>query len=193
MEFAAYQKQVVGFALPSAQSASYLVPGAIAEIAEVVDVFSKGHRDGYTPEVRREKLTKELGDCAWFSAAGVHYLADEDRLEQLHETDYTETDIVSGGVRQMMRDKVTPELAIVTPGLVLASSIPDFLELWARDQGKDDIDPGEYWNLFSSLYLATQIAAAFAGIPWEVVQQANIDKLSSRSQRGVLSGSGDDR
>jgi len=42
------------------------------------------------------------------------------------------------------------------------------------------------------LWYVAQVATE-AGLDLEEVAQANLDKLASRAERGVLSGSGDDR
>lgn len=187
MEFKAYQDAVVGFALPSAQSASYLVPGAIAEVGEVLGVIAKWERDEFSVQELRKRLTKELGDCAWFGAAGVRFLADAD---DLHRED-------TEGLIAQIRDQLKKfyadlELNDFTAGsLFLLTSVQELGNAWGEFlEGKNEVD---FQSLFSTFYIAARVAAAMMLIDWEDVQEGNITKLSGRQAVGTIKGDGDDR
>ena len=74
MNMREYQEKALSFALPSAKTLHYLIPGLCGEAGEVASVFAKQHRD-YTPfgEMALE-LQKELGDILWFVAVTASHL-----------------------------------------------------------------------------------------------------------------------
>jgi NTP pyrophosphatase (non-canonical NTP hydrolase) len=72
-----YQEKAWSYALPSAQTFSYLFPGIAAEVGELCGVQAKYVRDRTcsTDHWMWEKdLQKELGDVLWF-VAGIAYSA----------------------------------------------------------------------------------------------------------------------
>lgn len=64
MDFDDYQKKAWSYAMDSAKTTRYLVPGLGAEVGEIQSLFSKQVRDGTL--IDEEALTKELGDVLWF-------------------------------------------------------------------------------------------------------------------------------
>lgn len=68
MNFSEYQESAVALAsYPRDKSDEYLFPSLSVEANEVLDLWAKGIRDGYS--VDRDKLKGELGDVLWFVAA----------------------------------------------------------------------------------------------------------------------------
>lgn len=66
MNFDDYQKQAMGFRLPSATEA-YALFGLSGEVGELLGSVAKDIRDNRVPNL--EHLKKELGDVLWFVAA----------------------------------------------------------------------------------------------------------------------------
>lgn len=64
MNFDDYQQKAWSFALDSAKTTNYLIPGLGAEVGELLSLFAKKVRDGNLMD--DEALTKELGDILWF-------------------------------------------------------------------------------------------------------------------------------
>lgn len=64
MTFDEYQKQAWSYALPTAKSNQYLLPGLAGEVGELHSLFAKCLRDRtfFDPM----DLKKELGDILWF-------------------------------------------------------------------------------------------------------------------------------
>lgn len=73
-----YQRQAFQYALPTAQTPHYLVPGLAEEVGEVASLFAKAQRN--EKPVSLELLQKELGDVLWMvsSLAFVYGLSLED-------------------------------------------------------------------------------------------------------------------
>ena len=69
MKLNEYQKAVLGYRLPSADS-MYVVLGLAGEAGEVCSAVAKGIRDGISDDKAFvDNLKKELGDVLWFIAA----------------------------------------------------------------------------------------------------------------------------
>lgn len=77
MDLNKYQESAVSFAMESAYTLKYLVPGFLAEAGEVAGKLAKAVRDGeadpYDPSSEefaklRQAIKGELGDCLWFLA-----------------------------------------------------------------------------------------------------------------------------
>ena len=71
MHFDDYQKQAKTTLLPMKGTVDsdymYLLLGLPAEVGELLEIFAKGIRDGFGPDVKR-RMGKEIGDCLWFLA-----------------------------------------------------------------------------------------------------------------------------
>ena len=67
MQLSEYQERVLDFALPTALSEEYLVPGLAAEAGEVAGKYAKKVRDG-KPDNYVKEMSKEIGDVLWFAA-----------------------------------------------------------------------------------------------------------------------------
>lgn len=63
-----YQTQAYSYALPSAKTLHYLIPGLCGEAGEVASVFAKQQRDYTSYDKMTEDMKKELGDVLWFVA-----------------------------------------------------------------------------------------------------------------------------
>lgn len=66
MNFDDYQQKAWSFALPTARTTSYLVPGIGGEVGELQSLYAKSVRDGM--DINYDTLSKELGDVLWFVA-----------------------------------------------------------------------------------------------------------------------------
>lgn len=66
-----YQRLAWEYALPSARTTYYLLPGFVAEVGELCALVAKAIRDDH--DIDLEALKKELGDVLWFVAALAWY------------------------------------------------------------------------------------------------------------------------
>ena len=64
LEFDSYQEKAWGFAMSSAKTTEYLIPGLGGEVGELQSLIAKSVRDG--KDLSYADLSKELGDILWF-------------------------------------------------------------------------------------------------------------------------------
>jgi NTP pyrophosphatase (non-canonical NTP hydrolase) len=87
MNFDEYQNKAWGYAMPTAKTTQYLLPGLAGEVGELSSLFAKSQRDGNALD--HASVTKELGDVLWFVSTIAFYygisLADlaEKNIEKL--------------------------------------------------------------------------------------------------------------
>jgi len=171
-----YQSQALSTAIYDEKfKVIYPMLGLVDEFAEVID---KGLMAGDEKEV-----AKELGDFMWYFSVFVNDMnIDIDIFYIL-----TETELVF--LRGALYDKV-PDC------FVSLGTIAGKIKKWIRDSNCITIDNEMKEIIISNLrvlFLYVQVAALDLGYTLDEVLQMNIDKLKSRQERGVLSGSGDNR
>lgn len=71
MNFDEYQNKVWEYALPTAKTTQYLVPGLAGEVGELSSLFAKSQRDGHALDY--VSVSKELGDVLWFVSTLAFY------------------------------------------------------------------------------------------------------------------------
>jgi NTP pyrophosphatase (non-canonical NTP hydrolase) len=71
MTFDEYQKQAWSYALPTAKTSQYLLPGLAGEVGELQSLFAKCLRDRTNLDYMA--LPKELGDILWFVSGIAMY------------------------------------------------------------------------------------------------------------------------
>ncbi len=71
MSFDEYQNKAWGYAMPTAKTTQYLLPGLAGEVGELSSLFAKSQRDGNALD--HASVTKELGDVLWFVSTIAFY------------------------------------------------------------------------------------------------------------------------
>jgi len=167
MNLQEYQAQALATALPSALSRAYLIPGIVAEVGEMFGKKAKAVRDEWHEEALLIEMAKEYGDVAWMTAVLLE-------VEQVR----TITERHNPRVLSFLGKSPNPLTSILARVNVLANE--DFHEYV----------PTEAQGLWLDL---AHNCFAITGRSFDHVLQLNLDKLASRQQRGVLTGSGDNR
>lgn len=172
MTFREYQEEAIKTKIYRDEIAiPYIVLGASSEIGELLTAieFAKNNPDN---------IVKEAGDCFWYIAMACHEFG--------ISTNNLKFSPHPLGLVDLIRE--------VNSSL---SRLSGYTKKYLRDDYPDTIDKNRLKNILSEiqfLYCAIQsIVCAFSSISIEEVWKMNIDKLKSRKERGVLSGSGDNR
>lgn len=71
MTFDDYQNKAWGYAMPTAKTTQYLLPGLAGEVGELSSLFAKSQRDDVPLDY--SSITKELGDVLWFVSTIAFY------------------------------------------------------------------------------------------------------------------------
>lgn len=178
MTIADYERQAAGTAVyPSGSVYPYL--GLIEEVGEVAGVLAKAERDngGALDDERREQLLKELGDLLWMLAA-VARAAGGSLADELERDEFR----LLSGMRE--DDAYSAELLVS----ILSGYAANLLNYWANEVRVD-------WQLpivRNALIVWERLCFQLSFEP-VAVARANLEKLASRAERGVLQGAGDDR
>lgn len=182
-----YQAKAVTTALPTAFDLGYLIPGLVAEAAEVAELFEVEHWE--SQEEFLHELKSEVGDVLWFTALIANeylYALDSERfLENIGEELEADTGIA---------DDVSTTTYLFSLFLS-CGAISGFYAKGVRDS-HGDIKAKHIESLFEHVASIAATALQLAhdrGIAIEEVLEYNISKLFSRKDRGVLGGSGNDR
>ena len=88
------------------------------------------------------------------------------------------------------------ELLHLVLGLVGESGeVAEKFKKWIRDEGSDEqrLDREDLRKELGDVLWYLAVLADYLGLPLDDIASANVAKLASRQQRGVLGGSGDDR
>lgn len=186
MTLASYEQGALTTALPTAFSYDYCIPGILSEIGEVYGKFAKSHRDRWAvtqPAGSLQKeLVKEFGDICWPTAVLLH-------IHDVHSVSDAAAslahDIVEGSrvnnpmdaVRIILKQATLLDEAVSlvkNGGSVINSTrVPDHAQT--------------LWELLRIL------CPVITGRTFDYVLGMNLAKLSSRKDRGVIEGSGDNR
>ena len=182
MNFNDYQTEARKTAIfPKDRALEYTALGLVSEVSELAEIFL----EQMSFSAKQDALLKELGDCYWYAAAIA------DALEDAH----------GSGIRlQYVFDLVTVENSMFNATefhqIVAASGkIAGIVKKTIRDnEGKM---PPEKFNallleLSKVLKGLTNMAVNLNTHP-NTILKANLAKLADRQERGVLTGSGDNR
>lgn len=166
MNLATYQAGAVSTAFPSALSHDYLIPGLISEVGELFGKRAKAVRDGWTEERLKAELVKEYGDICWMTAVALHIegVSEPWKMFRLTSPSREWADLL---------DKTT------MLGLI-----------WMDGSERGKILGHRLLGIWDTL---ERMCLPITGSTFDVVLQANLDKLAGRSERGTLAGSGDER
>lgn len=168
MNFTEYQERALETALPTALTPDYLVPMIVGEIGELFGKIAKARRDSWDTARTSLELAKEYGDVCW----GVAVL--------LWAYDAQPPEGTFGAGKRDMPDDIHEALCMLNHTA---------LELYARRTRPENalFTARILWTL---LYLFCELVT---GHSFDEVLQMNLTKLTSRKERGVIEGSGDNR
>lgn len=164
MNLATYQAGAVSTAFPSALSHDYLIPGLISEVGELFGKRAKAVRDGWTEERFKAEKVKEYGDICWMTAVALH---------------------IEGATE--VRKTLGSEDLSYSPWDEVNLQAGEVFHAWSEDNSTFLNSLGWQWLILQRYCLP------ITGSTFDVVLQANLDKLAGRMERGTLSGSGDAR
>jgi len=188
MNLEEYQKKAKSLAIYSDKYALlYPALGIVGECGEVAEKIKKMFRDddGSMTQKRKDAILKELGDCCWYLA---NICCNTDMcLQVIYE----------------MRGSATIHAIrnLTVARLVLwmnrhANSLAEILEQ-QHYLGKDNFHPREKYTEIprhiSHIITCIDTLGHTCGFTLKDIYTANIDKLTSRKERGVLGGDGDQR
>ncbi len=171
------------------QGAKMIYPalGLIGECGEVAEKIKKLIRDSsweMTPD-RKEGIKRELGDCCWYIAS----VCSDTNLEM--DMIYT---MRGGNVIQHTRSLTIPSLVIYMHHHATAVALD--LDNWCS---KFNCHPNAITNFVGMSQHLSCILASIeeigrrCNLTLEEIYVANMEKLLSRKQRGVIKGKGDNR
>lgn len=193
MKISEYIEQARSVAIyPDGARFFYPTLGLVGEIGETVDKLTKLH----VPSNKAE-ITKELGDCLWYL---VNVIKDAyfpcsivDILGDVTDQRGSTADSFTQLGTKLIAAEDTRSVFIRL--LVYVGSLAEVAKKTIRDT--DGVIPtnkySELRNSLGQVLLCLFDICAQWSINMDDVAQANIDKLFSRRDRGVLSGSGDNR
>lgn len=162
---AEYQRAAISTADPEAFRPDYLLPSLVGEIGELFGQRGKSVWHGWSEEKLRDALVLEYGDVAWMTAVLLHTM--EER---------TTGDPITSDCERTAWDSLLSQ-----SNLVYWSGTHPQAHGWLRNDTK---------LMWQTLAGNSQL---ITGAPFDYVLTANLDKLRSRAERGVLKGSGDYR
>lgn len=165
----------------------YPALGIIGECGEVADKIKKLIRDANW-EMKPDRMTaivKELGDCCWYLAniccdTGLD-------LSMMYE-------MRGASVTQLVRGLTLPQLIFHMNRH--ASSLAEFLECWYYQYDCNLRESYRFIELpkhLSHIITCIEEIGRRYDFTLEDIYTANIEKLLSRKERGILTGDGDNR
>lgn len=193
MKISEYIEQAQSTAIfPEGLKFFYPTMGLVGEIGETIDKITRL----YVPSNKTE-ITKELGDCLWYL---VNVIEDAKLPCGIVDILWDVTDQRGSPTKsftQLSTQLITAEdtRSVFVRLLVYSGRIAEIAKKAMRDSG-GAIPQNKYSELRHSLgeiLLCLFDMCAQWDINMDDVAQANIDKLFSRRDRGVLGGSGDNR
>ena len=172
-----YQQEALTTAIyPLERELDYTVLGLLSEVGELAEVFW----DCYDQVDKWARMKGEGGDCFWYTAA----VADAIKVPLQDVWDRREVIVT-----YHFNDHILTKLTVVTGRIagIVKKSIRDDGGVISVERREQIIGLlGEVLQLLVNL--ANQTGSSAAGYT-----QANLNKLSDRKSRGVLTGSGDHR
>jgi NTP pyrophosphatase (non-canonical NTP hydrolase) len=181
MKIENYKKFIKTTAIyPKDIEVEYLVLGLFGEAGELCNLYKKVLRDNLSKEGWVIKFKKELGDFFWY-------------LYSLENCGYLKAKIIDDS--SYSRNQLSIEDSLIDLSITLSVIMKDINSerCYAKEQNRkvsyiktvpDTLDfSGFVYNIIEN-----QLNSSI-----EEILQINVDKLSSRKERGVLGGSGDNR
>ncbi len=173
IDFNNYQERAITTKIYASEiGVPYVVLGIIGEVGEFIEKFSETEDD-----TSNDLLTKELGDIYWYLAAFF------------------------SEVGQKMGDHIDAKepLKYYDPVGELSEAVFNIAELtkkYLRDEypvrmGSERFD--KIKHQINQIHLVLLEMCASMDVELETILEANIAKLQSRKERGVLGGDGDTR
>jgi NTP pyrophosphatase (non-canonical NTP hydrolase) len=168
---------------PEDVAVQYVYAGLIEEVGEVAGIFKRWVRDedknesAQTRFELKENFTKELGDVLWYTAR--YCVHNNINIQEEVMFAYDDWDAFSTGV----------ELDLSIDGIGDAvANMSNATGIMVTTNDSDDAKLGMNSLLFEVIYILNKF-----GLTMKDCYQVNYEKLSSRKQRGVIKGKGDDR
>lgn len=182
MNFSKYQKEATTTMMFNKKIAlPYILLGIVGESSELFEKIVKSEQEG---EKQKDLIIKEMGDIFWYLAAWSDFVDND--LEKL---------IISTLTKEkphpvfLAMDIVIESGRIAEYGKKLLRDNFEQYEEGILDETKKasiDASVGKIAGFLMKLSMCYQL-------DYETILQANIDKLKSRVDRGVIGGSGDER
>ncbi len=188
MDIGEYQSKARGTAIYLEEKGSRLIYpalGLVGECGEVADKIKKTIRGDGVTEKSIAAIGKELGDCCWY-IANICCDADLD-IAMINS-------MADAHMAASLKKLTLPQLVLCM--CRLASSIAEVLEKWHSLYDGQTNERSRFIgfprNLSEIISCIKEIASRH-DFTLEEIYTANIEKLTSRKERGKLRGSGDDR
>ena len=176
----------------------YVVSGLAGEVGEVFEVIKKIIRDsaGVITANTKQRLFEECSDCFWYSSQIFNELNTESDMFNINVNKLQEECFkgFTGTTNSLLEDKLTQQRSILIKVHSLVSNILNdysFAELNGCNEGDEYLQ--NISNNTSKVLLSLFVFLKNIELNVEDVLKYNLDKLSSRKERGVLSGSGSNR
>lgn len=161
-----YQTQALQTAMPEAFNHDYLIPAIVGEVGELFGKRAKAVRDHWSPARLDDELAGEYGDVLWMGAV----LLD---CHEVHE--------IGEGWKYLPRPKDSWDHILRN-----AHQLYDLHTHGSRGSAIE-IQAIRFWCILE------QNCFTVTGHQFHAVQERNLAKLASRQDRGVITGSGDNR
>lgn len=163
----------------------YVILGLCGEISELYEKVVEAVYSNNRSEEKMKLLRKEVGDVMWYAAAWAH------------EVDYQLVGFVSGAIAPSPFAGTTELLdTIVIKGGVCAENMKKALRddfRLIQTGGFPASKEASISKAVGDIVKLLQCLCRKLVINFDEALQENISKLQSRKDRGVLSGSGDER
>jgi NTP pyrophosphatase (non-canonical NTP hydrolase) len=159
---------------------NYPLLGLAGETGEIAEKVKKILRDkeGIVSEEDKLELKKELGDVLWYLSNLSYDLS---------------VDLSLVARRQYFEERGNPYDYLPDNVFHLYRCAGRLVEYVYQTTENDTFEIEKYKGLAFHVFYAICELAMSLGLKMEDVAQANLDKLKSRQERGVLQGSGDNR
>ena len=151
----------------------YVVLGIIGEVGEFIEKFSETEDD-----ISNDLLTKELGDIYWY-LAGFFSEVDEKTGDHIIIPDY-----------------ISPFIDSISNLSYSAFTIAELTKKYLRDEYPVKMGSDRFNKIVEHIQTINTVLISLCAtmdVELETILEANIAKLQSRKERGVLSGDGDTR
>ena len=172
MKFKDYQKLTSQFAIyPKETALEYLSLGLFSEVGEIAGLIKKKIRGDNLPDFD-DLLKKELGDVAWYLSELANHIGDDDdvcRDTHLKKADKWSIVDAIAHIEDLVFDVNNISCSVV-------------------NQNKREIHENVLYAIESWVCMVLLF-----GFDVDEVLDLNIKKLSSRQERCVITGSGDNR
>lgn len=169
MKLIDYQKAALSTAIfPTEKAFEYLTLGLVGEVAELL--AEETH-----PMTALDATMKELGDVLWYAVVLRHHVVG------LYGEEYSVDNI--------------PYTDDYSDAVVVMSTSAGLIANKAKKVIRDGraFDPDWVDSMITKILSACKTTAEEYDASIEEIMQANIDKLASRKERGMIQGSGDHR